>query len=436
LEYKNKSVFVEVERFERTIFKTKFKNWPIENSSTAVLAVKTFGNIKTKDKSWKIYDRGMDAPKRDKVDIEYMYAGISSPVLSSVTNSESGENDLAELLNRDWGFEGLRIWRVHDMSGDRKTLDMSKTMFDFLEVHFGANEPFVFYSEECYIFFYEYKERPPQLADPILLQRLKKTKEDLRADLKTQSVLYTWIGQDSKVTDQSLLAHMVKELEKCIFDGSSSSRSKSRHSVVYEEKEPPHFVKMIRGFNPDLIPKTKFLEHFCNHNQGLLPAICVRRGSKTTYNKQVSSVYNMSGIHPHEVRVTQVLEPSWDDICLGHTYIICFSGTNIISWHGEGSFEWETEIADYLAEVFSQQLHCSWVQICDDQDLKQFKDKLPGELDSHRPHWLTKRHLMSVETPNHEVFTIKSNAIEPEKPYRLRLWRVSYFVNGNPTVNA
>jgi hypothetical protein len=429
-ESKKGVLFLELDTFERTIFKLKYDNWPTgrEMETYAVMEVKQVGNIKAKEKEWKVYDRGSDAKKVEKVDIERMYDKSNSLDDSVAKNTESTEADPAELIRRDWGWANLRIWGFKNMtdSGKRKVIDITKEEFDSLEINYSKEKPFVFYSDECYIFLYDFKERPPKMADPVIAERTKMTKEELWKQMKQVSVMYIWIGSESNISDQAVMAHMALEVEKHA-RGESGSFSKAKQLRILEGKEPDHFLNMIVGGSSHRYLPQKVQEMLTKSDRAPSPYVIIRNRAS-----EEKSLFRVLGISPENIRVSQLPEVNSSLLCSGSPFVLQANGKAYI-WNGIGSFKWEMDAARiFVSEV----LKVHFEECSEEQNNEVFFQSLGDNKqnsDDSNEDWKIRSNLPVFSHVENGVPLNSTAAISKINPYDVRLWKISYFINGNPT---
>ncbi|KAI3642971.1 hypothetical protein MP228_012526 [Amoeboaphelidium protococcarum] len=435
-------VLLEGERFERVMFKSKFEDWPTikEVNVGNVLEVKAMSNIKAKDKEWRVYDRGADIKKSNTVDIMQMYDKYSSANLAIVKNTEALDIDSSELIKRDWGFSRLRVWGFKDVGNQdvtkQKLVQVDKKMLTSMERQFSESKPFVFNSRECYIMLYEFKERPPKMADKVLAEKIKINKEDIVESMRDSAVLYTWAGQDSSVSDQAFMAHICLEVEKMTHDGRLDVLAKARHIRVNDGKEPVHFLNMIRGGNiprdqpqriQDMLPKAAVAPS---------PAVIVERESNISSPLRVfHSVSTMED----NCRVVELYKPDANMLSSLHSFVVLTKSKAYV-WYGKGSFEWERKAAQYAAKSLADGRGLSVVECEEASEQSDFwksfnlSSGASAGYDSSSTYSSRKNLKTYLPFAPEDALSMASTVNSTDgAPYDSRLWKINYFVNGNPT---
>ena len=432
-------LFFEGERFERTMFKSKFDDWPQgkEYSVYNVMEVKQIGNVKAKDKEWKVYDRGADAKKVDKLDIEKMYDKNQSMETNIVKNKEAMDIDPTELIRRDWGFSRLRIWAVYGYGG-QKVVSLTEDVLKGMSRQFSEDKPFVFHSEECYIFMYEYKERPASMADDVLAERTaaKLTKEELISSMKDATVLYTWTGADSKVADSAVMAHVALKLDKWAREGKIDVKAKPRHVRVLEGKEPVHFLNMIKGGNIPRDQPPKILQMLPRAAVPPSPVILVRRGNQKSFANSQPHLYHVVGFHEDVVRIAEVRRPVASILTSAHSYAATDGKSNAFVWQGFGSFECERQASELLANnVLKHDGNSKVTVVKEGSEPEDFWRALNGKTAYDNSAVYKVRPSLPTLSPDSNIPLASSKNSSISAPYDTRLWRINFFVNGNPTAS-
>ena len=429
---------LEGEKFERVTFKLKFEDWPTgkELSVYNVLEVKQAGNIKPKDKEWKVYDRGSDVRKVNEIDVVTMYDKNSAPENAIAKNTETLEMDPAELVKRDWGFSKLRIWKIHDMARpENAKIEITADHLAQMEISYSPHTPLTLSSDDCYVFQYEFKEKPAKMSDSVLVERSKITREELEATMKISEVMYIWIGNESSIPDQGITAHVAVEIQKTVAT-SKGSLAKGKHVRVLEGKEPTHFLSMIRGGSLHLDQPKKVQVLLPYHPNPPSPVVVYKRsGLKNIANNQSPLLFHVWGSTHETVRITQMSELSSEYICSGAVYVLLVNNAATI-WHGVGSFTWEQEAAatfvDKVVKINSPSLSVKVVK--EGQEGAEFWNPLGGQKTRSNDAFWKKRPTLPVDWPADGLSLGSTGSGDAKAPYDVRMWRINHFVNGNPTV--
>ena len=417
-------IYTEREHDETTLFKQYFGNWNfLGTDSNKVLEVKQVTNIKSKDLEWKVYDRGSNTPKLQAIDIAHMYDSPNShPFINEALdkNLDGIDLDPESLIKLDWGFKSLKIWSVRDIGEKSHStggiVSISPDSLKTASISFDQQRPFFLRSNECFIFLYEYNEKPSNLRDSILAERSNMSVEELFQSMKQQYVIYTWIGERSNVLDQSLIFHIVREIEKSV-KRLNGLAIRGRHIRVAEGKESDHFMNMILGRTcPQDVPEK--LKSALRHTVENPPApvfFTARPSDEPDY----LMMYRVSSTNSHQVKIFEMSDPKFDLLCSGFCYVvICES--KIYVWKGFGSLQSEqaaglTFVNNVLKRLPNMDNYT--VKIMEESGSQGDFSKLFGSLSE------------SAARSN-EFFWIQKPTIAD---YATRLWKIHHFLNGNPT---
>ena len=419
------TLFEESEKFERTVFKLKFKDWPsMTKGYSGILEVKQAGNIVSKSKEWKVYDRGCDARKVDKIDVLRMYQ-VSEDV--TVKNTEVVDFDPAEILHRDWGWCSLRAFDFYGMNGgddsSKVMVTLNRDAFQKLERAWDLSEALSLASDHCYMFFYSYKERPVAMTDNVLQERTKfSSAEELESMMRDCCILYLWIGSESSVSDQGIMAHAAKEVEKIVTEGTTN---KPKHIRIVDGKEPEHFYNVLCGRcdPPDVSDNIKSLLQ--RPKNAPMPALVVR------HNVSSPALLRVRGLTPTTTRIADCAGLERRYLSSGSSYIAVKSQQCCI-WHGKGAATWEREAAVAAAKLY---FPATSVQIVEEGDessvwtgLFSIGDAEASSYDNF-PAW-SKRKTLSWKKFQNQYSSENGPA-----PYNVRVWRIVHGIHANPMVS-
>ncbi|KAI9096896.1 hypothetical protein DFS34DRAFT_621848 [Phlyctochytrium arcticum] len=344
------SVYFEREGLESVSFRERFVDWRDDSGGK----IKSPTNITPKERSWGVYDMGASVGKVEKIAVENMFKSPPPPAGWGRSNEEDVDYGGPPPIELDRGCLERKVWLV-----DTAELDQRREL--------APSEHGVFYARDAYLIFYRHL-----------------TGRD--GNEKEAAIVYFWIGQDCKATDQAAAAYSAAELEK---------KHRGRQIRVVQGKEPAHFLSIFQT------------------------PVLIRRGMREEFVPGDRAIYQVAGWSKDCVRVVETI---WNTSSLstGNSFVLNLKD-RVFVWHGLGSFSFERKMAESVAERitdFSRPI----VIFDEGQEPKGFWQKLGGiEKKSH----------------NHQVDYASSPGLAKKRAFegrfRYRLWRISYIVHGNPT---
>lgn len=439
LEEKKLVLFHENEKYESTIFRSKFPSWKAADKISTIGVMK-IGNIKPKDSQYKVYGRGSDIGKIKKLDIAEMHSTDDANITAK--NTEAQEVELSELLNRDWGYVNLRIWEIDARNVENsKIVDVSIDSLNEMQINFNENSPFVFFSDKCYIILYEYKERPNSFADKVLVERSKSLiNDDFVESMNTRAILYSWSGGEVNASGKAYMANIVVEMTNLAKKGELKVDGKIRHINSAESKEPLHLLRILKGVNLPPEQPQKILDIVQRAEDPACSVVLVRRNSDFN-NYGEKSLFKVFGSSEETVRAFEMPHVSSEFLSTCGCFVL-FEGTKsntIYSWVGKNSLPWEKNTATELTNQILRSVKPGGniVEIFEGQEFEEFWKALGGKkaYDQHSHDYKNRNSLNYYKPGSNNVVPSSSstNSASKGETYAIRLWKINYFVNENPT---
>ncbi|KAJ3410340.1 hypothetical protein HDV05_003870 [Chytridiales sp. JEL 0842] len=380
---------------ETVFFMERFVDW----FPTVSIQVSPQRNVQAKDRTRAVFDRGAYKDPTDKIEVALMFNPPSEPLSWDRHADPTREEPVSQYVSTspiantstslslllgppppeiDLGKLELKVWMA--VGSDLVPVEENK---------WG-----VFYSEECYVILY----------------RCMKGRLGM-GNAKEARLVYFWIGDDSRLTEQGTVAYAAIEMEK---------QHNANQIRVAQGHEPDHFVSIFSNklaYNPsmnplevdaELIRDQAYLKHYAC---ALEPSsILIRRGARSE-GFISKAVYQISGFSDTNVRATQTV---WNSRVLSSGGAFVFeSAEGLTVWNGSGSFDFEQKTAEIWARKIANGRAVSIIQ--ENQEPASFWQML-GTSESEKfesVSYLTKKQA----TPS----------------YSCRLFRISHVLNGNPT---
>ncbi|KAJ3107579.1 hypothetical protein HDU96_007855 [Phlyctochytrium bullatum] len=354
----NLPVYLERDAGESVFFMELFPDW----SDGVTIEVKAPRNVQVKDRSRFVYDRGgFSIPPTTKLDVLKMLQPPPPPASWDRAAEGAVIEDIGgpPPIQEDLGKLSLAVYTV-----------INSEIVALHEAEHGT-----LFSGDAYLFQYKHLRGRP-------------------GNEKETVMLYSWVGQLSKGTEQAMIAYRASELEKL---------QGCRHVRVSQGHEPPHFLSIFRSA-VDVEEQRKSLT-------------IIRRGTRTTSVQKERGLFQVCGDDETEVKI---VETKWKVSSLNRaaSFVVGLKD-RIYIWNGAGSLQHEQSIAASFAEKIASGRVIEVIKEGGEPAL--FWQKLSGK-DSLKPE----------DYDSYSVSYLPRRAELP-KVYKTRLFRISHVVNGNPT---
>jgi hypothetical protein len=224
------------------------------------------------------------------------------------------------------------------------------------------------------------------------------------------------------------------EVEKHIKPLRAAPNAKPRHIRVQENKEPLHFLNVVNGGNVPPDQPKKIYDMLPQNDNPPSVGHIVRKGSKEAFSSAKTALYHISGVTKETTHVAQLSSLDATLVSSAHSYVL-LQDKNIMVWKGTGSFKWEQEMASKFAkEILAKETGSRSIEeFHENSEPQKFWSALKGSPlnRSSESFWKTRPNL---KVTFDSKFTLASSqSADSSAPYDVRLWKINYFLNGNPT---
>ncbi|KAJ3218179.1 hypothetical protein HDU67_006441 [Dinochytrium kinnereticum] len=311
-------VYLERDAGESVFFMELFPDW----SDGVTIEVKAPRNVQVKDKSRYVYDRGgFSRPAVTRLDVSKMLRPPPPPASwERQADGATLEDPGGPLpLHADLGKMMLNVF----VAAGSELVALPDSEYGYL------------YSGDAYIFHYRH-----------LKGREGNEKESL--------IVYSWVGDLSKGTEQATVAYNAAQMEKSYG---------CRHIRISEGHEPPHFLSI---FKPSLSDSDK---------KNTYSLVIIKRGPRTITSPKDRALFHICSMSSDTLRA---VETKWKASSLyrGSCFVACLKD-RVYAWSGSGCFEFERDYARQVAAKVSNGRNIEVIE--EGKEPSHFWQKLAGK---------------------------------------------------------